>query len=78
MVQQMYPVMDAQNVQPGITSTRGAPAPFRGRGIPPGGPGRGGRGFAPRGRGRGEFTETKVQGIPLFIFNLRFLTHDVL
>jgi pre-mRNA 3'-end-processing factor FIP1 len=53
MVQQMYPVMDTQNVQPGMQGGRGAPPPFRGRGVPSGGLGRGGRGFTPRGRGRG-------------------------
>jgi hypothetical protein len=53
MVQQMYPVMESQNVQTSTPSGRGTSIPFRGRGAPPGGLGRGGRGFAPRGRGRG-------------------------
>lgn len=55
----MYPVMDAQNVQPGMPNNRGAPAPFRGRGVSSGGLGRGGRGFAPRGRGRGAIYGTE-------------------
>jgi len=50
MVQQMYPVLDTQNVQPGMPSNRGSAAPFRGRGVSSGGRG---RGFTSRGRGRG-------------------------
>ena len=50
MGQQMYPVMEAQNV-PAMASGRGTPVPFRGRGAP--GLGGRGRGFTGRGRGRG-------------------------
>lgn len=42
----MYPVMEAQNVAP-VSSGRGTPVPFRGRGAPRA------RGFVGRGRGRG-------------------------
>ncbi|KAF8167561.1 hypothetical protein B0H34DRAFT_779259 [Crassisporium funariophilum] len=46
MVQQMYPVMEAQNAG-AVSSGRGTPIPFRGRGAPRA------RGYAARGRGRG-------------------------
>jgi len=46
ITQQMYPVMEAQNVAP-VSSGRGTPVPFRGRGVPRA------RGFVGRGRGRG-------------------------
>ena len=50
----MYPVMETQTVQSGISTGRGTAGPFRGsRGAQIGGLGRSGRGFAPRGRGRG-------------------------
>lgn len=50
MTQQIYPVMEQQNVAP-VSSGRGTPIPFRGRGAP--GLGGRGRGFQGRGRGRG-------------------------
>ncbi|KDR85522.1 hypothetical protein GALMADRAFT_234443 [Galerina marginata CBS 339.88] len=50
MVQQVYPVIEQQNVAP-VPSGRGTPVPFRGRGAP--GLGGRGRGFQGRGRGRG-------------------------